>query len=153
LAVFIGHELAGLIPQQIVLITAAGLFLFFGYQSWREAKNIKAPNLSARFGRSGLIVSFSVIFITELGERTQLAMIAVLAGTGDISALFLGGTLALWSISRLGILFGRTVLRKLPHQLVRQAAALLFLAFAALALVYVIQSWHLARPCIRPLRV
>jgi hypothetical protein len=67
-----------------------------------------------------------MIFVAELGDKTQLAMIALAAGTGEIWSVFAGGTLALWTVSLMGILFGATLLRRIPKHRVHRAAALLF---------------------------
>jgi putative Ca2+/H+ antiporter (TMEM165/GDT1 family) len=71
--------------------------------------------------------------LAELGDKTQLAIIAPAAGTGKIWSVFAGGTRALWTVSLIGILFGATLLMKIPRHLVYRAAALLFLTFGALA--------------------
>ena len=79
-----------------------------------------------------------MIFVAELGDKTQLAMIALAAGTGKIWSVFAGGTLALWTVSLIGILFGATLLRKIPKHFVHRAAALLFVTFGVLALGQVV---------------
>ncbi len=52
--------------------------------------------------------------------------------------MFAGGTLALWTVSLIGILFGATLLRRIPKRRVRRAAALMFVIFGALALGQVV---------------
>jgi putative Ca2+/H+ antiporter (TMEM165/GDT1 family) len=128
LGVLAGGMLAELIPRALVLLVAAALFLYFGYRSWREADGADEADAETGPNGRGLVVSFTLIFVAELGDKTQLAVVALAAGTGDIWAVFAGGTLALWSVSLLGILFGCTLLR------VHRAAALLFFAFGLLAL-------------------
>ena len=129
LAVVVGRALTELVPQQLVLLVAAGLFLYFGYRSWRDAGDADDLKTDREPEGGGLIISFTMIFVAELGDKTQLAMVALAAGTGDIWAVFLGGTAALWSVSLLGILFGATLLRRIPTHWVHRAAALLFGAF------------------------
>ena len=84
--------------------------------------------------RRALLTSFTLIFVAELGDKTQLAMIALAAQSGAIWSVFVGGTLALWAVSLLGILLGSTVMRKIPRLWVHRAAAILFFAFGLLAL-------------------
>jgi putative Ca2+/H+ antiporter (TMEM165/GDT1 family) len=40
-----------------------------------------------------------MIFLAELGDKTQFAIIAPAAGTGKIWSVFAGGTRALWTVS------------------------------------------------------
>ncbi|MGD9299250.1 MAG: TMEM165/GDT1 family protein [Thiohalocapsa sp.] len=138
LAVLAGGMLAEWIPQELVLLVAAGLFLYFGYRSWREADGADEAEADVGPDGGGLIVSFTLIFVAELGDKTQLAVVALAAGSGDIWAVFTGGTLALWTVSLIGILFGCTLLRRIPTRWVHRAAAVLFIAFGLLALGHLI---------------
>ena len=61
-------------------------------------------------------------------------MVALAAKTGALWSVYIGGTLALWTVSLLGILVGHTLLRKIEPRWVHRAAALLFLVFGLLAL-------------------
>ena len=140
LGVLAGGVLAGLVPRALVLLVAAGLFLYFGYRSWREADAVDDGAAVAGPGGGGLVVSFTLIFVAELGDKTQLAIVALAAGTGDIWAVLIGGTLALWLVSLLGILFGCTLLRRVPTHWVHRGAAVLFIAFGLLALAHLTLS-------------
>ncbi|HEY5718755.1 MAG TPA: TMEM165/GDT1 family protein, partial [Gammaproteobacteria bacterium] len=51
---------------------------------------------------------------------------------------FVGGTLALWAVSLIGILLGSTLLRRVPKAWMHRAAALLFLLFGLLAIGQVV---------------
>ena len=134
LAVLVGEGLARYLPREFVLAAAGVLFLVFAYRCWCDADEDDAGP-GAGDGRGAWIVSFSLIFVAELGDKTQLAMIALAAQSGEIWSVFLGGTLALWAVSLLGILLGSTLLRRVPRLWVHRAAALLFLVFGAVALL------------------
>jgi putative Ca2+/H+ antiporter (TMEM165/GDT1 family) len=138
LAVLAGQALFEWVPQALVLFAAAALFLYFGWRSWREADDCEEDEVHEIATKGGFTASFTVIFVAELGDKTQLAMVALAAGTGKIWSVFVGGTLALWAVSLVGILFGATLLRKLPKVWVHRAAAVLFLAFGALALGHLV---------------
>jgi putative Ca2+/H+ antiporter (TMEM165/GDT1 family) len=138
LAVVAGGALAELIPQALVLLVAAGLFFYFGYRSWRDADGAAGEETGKGPAGGGLLVSFTLIFVAELGDKTQLAVIALAAGTREIWAVFVGGTLALWAVSLMGILFGATLLRRIPGQRVQRAAAAAFIAFGILALGHLV---------------
>lgn len=138
LAVLVGRALFALISQELVLLAAAGLFFYFGFRSWRDADRVEEDERNVGPDSGGLVTSFTLIFVAELGDKTQLAMIALAAGTGEIWSVFVGGTLALWTVSLIGILFGATLLRRIPKHRVHRAAALLFITFGVLALGQVV---------------
>ena len=123
-----------LVPQELMLLAAAGLFLYFGYRFWRDADGAEEDQSDDGPHGSGLFTSFTLIVVAELGDKTQLAMIALAAGTGEIWSVFTGGTLALWTVSLIGILLGATLLRRIPKHRIHRAAALMFVIFGVLAL-------------------
>lgn len=133
LAVLVGDSLSRLLPRDLVLIAAGVLFLVFAYRSWSGADEDEDA-LQVADHRQAWIISFSLIFVAELGDKTQLAMVALAAQSGALWSVFIGGTLALWAVSLLGIVVGRTLLRRIPGRWVHRSAALLFLVFGALAL-------------------
>jgi putative Ca2+/H+ antiporter (TMEM165/GDT1 family) len=141
LAVVVGQALAELIPQQLVLLVAGLLFLYFGHRAWQDAGSLVDQDTDPRPDCGGFVISFTMILVAEFGDKTQLAVIALAAGTGEIWAVFAGGTLALWAVSLLGILFGATVLRRVPRHWVHRAAAVMFIAFGVVAIGHVIVAY------------
>lgn len=136
LAVLLGDVLFQFIPQRMLLLAAGLLFLFFAWRFWLEAG--EDEELVRRSGgRDVFLSSFALIFVAELGDKTQLAMVALVAGTGEPWSVFVGGTAALWTVSLLGVAVGSTLLRRMPKAWMHRIAALLFLLFAVLALAEV----------------
>ena len=133
LAVLVGEGLSRYVPREVVLIAAGLLFLLFAYRSWVNGDD-EDGTLDKTDQRAAWLTSFVLIFVAELGDKTQLAMVALAAQSGELWSVFVGGTLALWSVSLLGILIGRTLLRRISRIWVHRAAALLFLAFGVLAI-------------------
>jgi putative Ca2+/H+ antiporter (TMEM165/GDT1 family) len=134
LAVWAGQAIFQWISPEIVLLAAGALFLFFGYRAWKEADEADTEEKPGRATKGAFTTSFTMIFLAEFGDKTQLAMIALVAGTGELWPVFIGGTLGLWAVSLVGILFGSAVLRRLPKHWVHRAAAVMFVAFGVLAL-------------------
>jgi putative Ca2+/H+ antiporter (TMEM165/GDT1 family) len=135
LAVLLGAALFRYVPQTLVLVAAGILFLFFGWRSWREANTREDRDEVPQPGRNAFLASFSLILLAELGDKTQLAMVALAASTGAVWSVFIGGTLALWTVSLIGIALGATVLRKVPRRWVHRVAGVLFASFGLLALL------------------
>ncbi len=133
LAVLVGQVLFRYVPQQAVLLAAGALFLVFAWKSW-QASDEDEDETGPADARSAVITSFLMIFMAELGDKTQLALIALAASSGAVWSVFTGATLALWAVSLIGIFVGATLLKNVPKALMHRAAALLFAVFGFLAL-------------------
>lgn len=131
LAVIFGAAIAAWLPEWLVAALVAVLFAAFGIHALREA-GAETVAVEERNGRGILVSTFALIFLAELGDKTQLA-VAGLAGTQDALAVWVGGTLALALTSALGVLAGQTLLRRLPLRLLHLVGGTLFLLLAALA--------------------
>ena len=131
LAVVFGAAVAVWLPEWLVAALVAVLFAAFGVHALRAA-GAEAVKVEERDGRSVLLSTFVLIFLAELGDKTQLA-VAGLAGTQDPLAVWVGGTLALALTSGLGVLAGQTLLRRLPLHLLHLVSGALFLLLAAVA--------------------
>lgn len=135
LAVLFGGLLFRYVPERAVLVVAGLLFLGFAWNAWRNADDHDEATVApAARARSALVTSFLLIFVAELGDKTQLSLLALAASTGEPWAVFTGGTLALWSVTLLGIAVGATLLARIPARWLHRAAAVLFAVFGVLAL-------------------
>ncbi len=130
LAVLVGQVLFRYVPQKAVLLAAGLLFLAFAWTSW-QVSGEEDDDARPSDARSAILASFLMIFMAELGDKTQLALAA---SSGAPWSVFAGATLALWSVSLIGIFVGATLLRNVPTALMHRAAAVLFAGFGVLAL-------------------
>jgi putative Ca2+/H+ antiporter (TMEM165/GDT1 family) len=78
--------------------------------------------------------TFGLIFLAEMGDKTQLAAIGMVAKTKAPWAVFLGSALALCLVSLLGVLFGETLLRYVPEAVLKKISAVAFIAIGGLML-------------------
>lgn len=131
LAVLFGAAVAAWLPQWLVAGAVAVLFAIFGWRAFREASEAMAE-IHQSNGRSVFLSAFALIFLAELGDKTQLA-VAGLAGTAAAWPVWIGGTLALAATSALGVWAGQTVLRRLPMRLLHRLSGALFLLLAVVA--------------------
>jgi putative Ca2+/H+ antiporter (TMEM165/GDT1 family) len=138
-AVLAGTVLSGLFHQHMfwIKLVSALLFLFFGIASLRS-KGYDPQEEEAeerRFkSRGPVVTSFCMIFLAELGDKTQLVTASLAAQHNSPFAVFAGSTLALWSVSLIGIFLGRQLTRFIPLSYIHRAAGALFLLFAAVIL-------------------
>jgi putative Ca2+/H+ antiporter (TMEM165/GDT1 family) len=81
-----------------------------------------------------LASTYGAIFMAELGDKTQLATLALAAGKSRW-AVFLGSALALVTTSALAVLGGDVVARVVPPHYIKRGAGVLFLALGVLFLL------------------
>jgi len=76
--------------------------------------------------------TFAALFIAELGDKTQLAVITLTTKHQKPLPIFLGATLALASVTLLGVLGGEVISRLLPTEILHKVAAGLFVVLGLL---------------------
>ncbi len=83
-----------------------------------------------------LSISFATVFISELGDKSQLAAIALSSNTKSLRAVFFGASAALLLASFLGVWLGDSSAHLLPIRWVKAITAIGF-ALMALRLLWV----------------
>lgn len=78
--------------------------------------------------------AFSLIFIAELGDKTQLAALGLSAASQSTLSVLLGSVLGISFATVLGVLAGKALGAWLNPQYLRLAGGALFLAMGALLL-------------------
>ena len=81
-----------------------------------------------------LITTFGVIFLAEMGDKTQLAAMTMAAQTKRPWAVFLGSSLALVAVSALGVVVGNVIGDYVPLEWVKRVAAVAFIIIGILML-------------------
>ncbi len=76
--------------------------------------------------------TFALLFVAELGDKTQLAVITMTCTHRKPWAVFIGATAALAMVTLLGVLGGQVVARFVPVEVLRKVAALAFVAAGVL---------------------
>ena len=82
-----------------------------------------------------LITTFSLIFLAELGDKTQFAALCLSAESKSRLAVFMGASLALVSSALLAVLLGAFLARCFPLHLVRTVGGILFIVMGVIMLV------------------
>jgi putative Ca2+/H+ antiporter (TMEM165/GDT1 family) len=76
--------------------------------------------------------TFALLFVAELGDKTQLAVISITAKHRMPLAVFAGAALALAAVTGLGVLGGDLLTRFIPEAILRKVAAVLFMVMGLL---------------------
>jgi len=79
--------------------------------------------------------AFVTLFLAELGDKTQLAIITMSAKTESKLAVFIGASLALVFVSLLAVLFGGLLTQFIPTEWLQRIVALAFIVIGILMLL------------------
>jgi putative Ca2+/H+ antiporter (TMEM165/GDT1 family) len=83
-----------------------------------------------------MLTTFGMIFLAELGDKTQLATFAFAAESKTRLAVFLGAAGALIMTSLLAVVFGSAVSRLIPANYIKAGAGALFVLLGLWMLLY-----------------
>lgn len=140
IAVIFGSAIAGWIPELVIAIIVSALFLGFGLHALLASagdddisgEGISDDDIQIKSQRHILLSTFVLITLAELGDKTQLAVVA-LSSQGNPTSVWLGSTLALVTTSVMAVWAGRTLLQRIPIILLHRISGALFIALSVLA--------------------
>lgn len=78
--------------------------------------------------------AFATLFLAELGDKTQLAVITMTSKTNAAVSVFLGAALALVLVTFLGVLFGSFITTYVPTEWLQRIVAAAFIIVGVLML-------------------
>mgnify|MGYP003461950091 FL=1 len=78
--------------------------------------------------------AFLTLFLAELGDKTQLAVITMTAKTDNKLSVFLGASVALVVVTLLGVLVGGVLTQLVPAEWLQRFVALAFIVIGVLML-------------------
>ena len=78
--------------------------------------------------------AFLTLFLAEIGDKTQLAVITMTAGTDSKIAVFLGASLALIVVTLLGVVVGGVLAQYVPVEWLQRIVAVAFIVIGVLML-------------------
>jgi putative Ca2+/H+ antiporter (TMEM165/GDT1 family) len=81
-----------------------------------------------------MLTTFGIIFLAEMGDKTQLAAMTMAADSKKPWAVFIGASLALAAVSLLGVLVGAVIGDYVPLVWVKRVAATAFIVIGVLML-------------------
>jgi putative Ca2+/H+ antiporter (TMEM165/GDT1 family) len=130
ISALIGGTIAAFIPTQWVGIGAGVAFLVFGvYTLLSKTEEAKVNSSSLSIARS-----FSLIALMELGDKTQLSVIALAAEYDAPLMVFVGVMFALALLTAIGIFVGSVISRFVSMKYIKVGSSLVFILFGVLFL-------------------
>lgn len=159
-AVALGSALGAFLPERAVALASAALFVAVAAWLWWDGRTREAPaaadgdrqepaaparggtasatRLRTRVSASAVLAVAAAFAVGELGDKTQLATVA-LASRQDWSATLLGGVVGMTAANALAVEAGARLGRLADRHLVQRVSAAVFalagVVLAVLALV------------------
>ena len=139
-----GRLLGVVIPQNVISMVAATAFVVMGLLIWRETAQGESEGACElledgecetnpwswdwrTFGGA-----FSLLFVAELGDKTQLAVLGLSTHEPSPWMVFLAGSLALVAVTAIGVLGGQKLCEWIPEQLLMRISAVAFVVMGVL---------------------
>ncbi|GAA2433664.1 TMEM165/GDT1 family protein [Actinomadura vinacea] len=126
-----------LLPKPVVQVVAALLFAFGAYTLLRGGDGDESEDGAPAERVGGLwptyLTAFTVVFISEWGDLTQITT-ANLAATRGPLPVALGALLALIAVSALALIAGRFIADRVPLRTVRRVGGVVMAALAVWSL-------------------
>lgn len=135
ISIIIGSSLASFIPITWITMVSGVIFILFGLMTLYPAKAEEDQRKAS--GGSPLLSSFYLIALGELGDKTQIASIALAAESGWDSVL-IGVMMAFVILVSLGCVFGARILSRLPKRMLRIGTASLFIILGIASMISVL---------------
>ncbi|MCX7977531.1 MAG: TMEM165/GDT1 family protein [Bdellovibrionaceae bacterium] len=122
-----GNWLAGLLSPVFLKWTLVLFFLGFAFWVLIPDKEGDVPIK----GTYGVFLTTTVaFFLAEMGDKTQLATVALGAKYSDVMFVTLGSTLGMLLSNALAVFWGERLLSVVPMKWIRVLASVLFIFFA-----------------------
>ena len=119
------------VPLSAIRITASLLFLLFGFHSLKMQNNEQQKQRRLPFPWLSVAAAF---FIAELGDKTQIAAVALAAQSNELTAVWAGSALGLICSNTIAVLIGKALFRHVRTSTLQLLSAVLFFLYGSYTL-------------------
>lgn len=144
-----GRALGRLLPETVVRIAAALMFLVMGGLIAREASRVEDDALGdaicdgprdkqlacatgSPWSWKAFSSTFGLLFLAELGDKTQLAVLSLASEHGNVWSVLGGGGVALIAVTAVGVIGGRVLCELVSQRVLLWTSAVAFIVIGAL---------------------
>jgi len=132
LVAWLGSHMASMVSADWIQLATSLLFIAVAF--WTLIPD-KEPDVKTGSSNGAFITSCIAFFIAEMGDKTQLATLTLGAQYSNTVMVILGTTIGMLAANIPAVLFGETLLKKIPLKMVRVIACMIFLAFGITGLI------------------
>jgi putative Ca2+/H+ antiporter (TMEM165/GDT1 family) len=132
-AAFVGDWVAAKVPQDVMrLVLGIGFIAFAVWALFPDRLGEGEDRKGLAFG--AFATTLVAFFLAEMGDKTQLATVALGAKYDSLSAVVFGTTFGMMAANVPAVLLGERLAQYIPLWRMRYAAAAIFAVFGALIL-------------------
>lgn len=127
LVTLLGTYMIGVLPMEYISLMCAVAFIGFGLWTIRgdvlDEDDVKATKYTP------FLTVAIAFFLSEMGDKTQLATLTLAVEHNSPLFVWLGTTLGMVAADGVGILLGKMLGNKIPEELIKWVAATIFIIF------------------------
>lgn len=136
LAAFVGSEVAGLLDTRAFRIAVAlGFIAMAAWTLVPDKLDDDEDDLGLRSSGGAFLTTLVSFFLVEMGDKTQIATVALAAQYHQVLTIAAGTTLGMMIADGPAVFFGDALVKKVSLKAARIVAALLFFGIGAWQLV------------------
>ena len=138
-----GQAIHQILPVYYIRWAAAFTFLILGILIFRNLANddvlpddancqsiddiITKRKFSTQWNRAAFLTSFILLFLYELGDKTQLAIVGIASQNAKMLPVLIGGSLALIGSTAIGVLVGKQLNKYINQKVLTRISGSLFI--------------------------
>ena len=129
IAVIIGYILSTTLPIEIITYVSGILFIALGIYTLAKS-NSDVPDSCDNPGT--MFGMFSLVLMSELGDKSQITILALAAQTPFAIMVFVGSIIGFLIVNALGTWAGARVATQIPIKTIKKVVGTIFILFGAL---------------------
>lgn len=134
-AALVGKGLGNLLDPELIKTASAWVFIAFGVFMLIKKKE-DGPAQIRPSAKAGFLAAFSLIAVSELGDKTQIATLLLSVKYQSFIVVFLGSLAALFLSTLIGVLIAGRLHKFIPEKCISPASGLLFILLGAGTLIF-----------------
>jgi putative Ca2+/H+ antiporter (TMEM165/GDT1 family) len=135
-AALVGKGLGELLSPELITRISGWIFILFGLFMLLKKREDDEQEKTRPSDRAGLLAAFTLIAISEMGDKTQIATLLMSIKYRTFLSVFLGSLAALTLASVVGILVAGRLHKFIPAKYISPLSGLLFIVLGAGTLLF-----------------
>jgi putative Ca2+/H+ antiporter (TMEM165/GDT1 family) len=131
IAVIIGFILSATLPVEIITYVSGFLFLILGIVT---LVNSNSETVDTCDNPGTLFGMFTLVLVSELGDKSQIATLALAAQSLFPIMIFLGAIIGFLIVNSIGAYAGTSIAERIPIKTVKRVVGVVFILFGILVI-------------------